>query len=205
MRRVCGVSGRIRKEEVNTLAPILLQCAECVLRANSDVEVSSCVLHHLIQLTSICACYQNNLMIDSIVQLLVEQTGLLIHPLVYSAPVNPPSPDASTVSLLIRLESDKEEFSSRNEKRLLYLYYSPLLHITQFGSSTESESGTFSLPTECFKTVMNIIQDYGSSIQKGYNDVVCPNSGYDPLVFDGCDALLHWSRRSQNSLYFYHS
>ena len=178
---MCGVSDSIRKEEMNTLAPILLQCAECVLRANSDAEVSSRVLHSLIQLTNICACYQNNLMIDSIVQLLVERTSLLIHPLVYSSPVNTPSPDATTVSLLIRLEAGKEEeFSPRNEKRLLYLYYSPLLHITQFGSSTESESGSFSLPTECFKTVMNIIRDYGSSIQKGYNDVVCPDCGRDP-------------------------
>lgn len=166
---------------MNTLAPILLQCAECVLRANSDAEVSSRVLHSLIQFTNICACYQNNLMIDTIVQLLVERTSLLIHPLVYSSPVNTPSPDATTVSLLIRLEADREEeFSPRNERRLLYLYYSPLFHITQFGSSTESESGSFSLPTECFKTVMNIIRDYGSSIQKGYNDVVCPDCGCDP-------------------------
>ena len=168
---------RVRKELLTALSPTLLQAAKCVLQAGVDSELAGNMLHHLVSLTRVCAHYQNNLMIDSIVHLLVEQTSLIIHPLLYATPM-PDAFDASTASVLLRLEADSEEdLPAGNEKRLLYLYYSPLLHVLQFGQTTRDAAGSIAVAVECYKTVLKIVQEYGASIQKGYNDVVCPDCG----------------------------
>ena len=153
---------RVRKELLTALSPTLLQAAKCVLQSGVDSELAGNMLHHLVSLTRVCAHYQNN---------------LIIHPLLYATPV-PDAFDASTASFLLRLEADSEEdLPAGNEKRLLYLYYSPLLHVLQFGQTTRDAAGSIAVAVECYKTVLKIVQEYGASIQKGYNDVVCPDCG----------------------------
>ena len=169
------MTDRVRKELLTALSPTLLQASKCVLQAGVESELVEKVLMHLVQLTGVCAHYQNNLMIDSIVHLLVEQTSLIIHPLLYTTSI-PESIDTPTASFLIQLDANSEEVVPAGKNtRLLYLYYSPLLHILQFGQTTQDPTGSVAVAMECYKTVLKIVQEYGASIQKGYNDVVGPD------------------------------
>ena len=57
---------------------------------------------------------------------------------------------------------------------MLWLDYSPLKNIREFGrvSSDDGEENSVCVGVECYKTLLEIIRENGSSIQKGYSDVV---------------------------------
>ena len=70
----------------------------------------------------------------------------------------------SSVNLILSCDETLETTPlSPGEIALYYVEYNPIQQLTQFGSSIAVQS---------YHTLLRIITEYGSSIQKGYNEIV---------------------------------
>lgn len=160
-------------ELLKATSPLLLQTIQSILQTSSSALWVPTALRMARSLVRASSCAQNNLLIDTIVQLLVERTHLAIHPSLFEASL-PSAEGAKPAGDLAFLRAERADARSAAGKRVLWLEYSPLRNIREFGrgGSEEGEAQSVCVGVECFKTLLEIIRENGSSIQKGYSDVV---------------------------------
>ena len=56
-------------------------------------------------------------------------------------------------------------------KKILWLEYEPLRNIREFGRVEDDRSGV-RVAVDCYRALGIIVKEFGSSIQKGYMDIV---------------------------------
>ena len=147
-------------ELLKAVSPLLLQTLQTLLQ-------------HATTASWVSAHAQNNLLVDSLVQLLVDRTRLPIRPLRFRASLLT-AENARPVGDLGFARAESAETRVAAGKYALWLEYSPLRNIREFGRGTseEGEEGGVCVGVECYKTLLEIIRENGGSIQKGYSDVV---------------------------------
>ena len=163
-------------ELLKAVSPLLLQTLQTLLQHATTASWVSTALRLARSLVRAAAHAQNNLLVDSLVQLLVDRTRLPIRPLRFRASLIT-AENARPVGDLgfARAESaESAETRVAAGKYALWLEYSPLRNIREFGRGTseEGEEGAVCVGVECYKTLLEIIRENGGSIQKGYSDVV---------------------------------
>lgn len=160
-------------ELLKAVSPLLLQTLQTLLQHATTASWVSTALRLARSLVRAAAHAQNNLLVDSLVQLLVDRTRLPIRPLRFRASLIT-AENARPVGDLGFARAESADTRVAAGKYALWLEYSPLRNIREFGreASEEGEEGGVCVGVECYKTLLEIIRENGGSIQKGYSDVV---------------------------------
>lgn len=159
-------------ELLKAASPLLLQTLQTLLQRAADAPWVSVALRLARSLVRAAARAQNNLLVDSIVQLLVDRTRLPIRPARFRAALLP-AENARPVGDLCFVRAESAETRAPAGKCALWLEYSPLRNVREFGRGAGEEAqGGACVGVECYKTLLAIVRENGGSIQKGYSDVV---------------------------------
>ena len=164
---------RMHREMMNVLCPVLLKSIQSCIEANPDYTSLQNSLEQLRLLTALCDIHNNNLMIDDSIHLLVTNTSLVLNPLIYSASIPSSNDGNSPINLLLHLKQLSPQNSVNESKELLILEYAPIHQLLSFASPYwEGTRDDVCVGIHCYQTLMDLIRMHGSSIQKGYNDIL---------------------------------
>ena len=158
-------------EMLNVLCPVILKSIQSCIESHPDYSSLHTSLEELKLLSLLCQNHNNNLMIDSCIHLLVMNTSLVLNPLIYSASI--PYHDGNmNVNLMLHLKQIHQDTVS-DAKELMILEYAPIHQILSFACHYwEGTHEDVCVGIACYQTLMELIRLHGSSIQKGYNDIL---------------------------------
>lgn len=154
----------LRTLQVLLAAPLSIPCPHDFHDSHDDESHSS---SRSSTPMSVWLCYRlciasvvthNNLLIDDVLQLLVSRTHLSLQPALLSHLYISPTGTNTT----------KQDVPAG--KKILWLEYEPLRNIREFGRK-EDGSGV-RVAVDCYRALGTIVKEFGSSIQKGYMDIV---------------------------------
>ena len=169
---------RIRCQLLTAIAPTLLRTLQVLLAAPISIpcprdfydsrDLESHSSSQPFNPMSVWLCYRlciasvvthNNLLIDDVLQLLVSRTHLSLQPALLSHMYISPT----------GINTVKQDVPAG--KKILWLEYEPLRNIREFGRVEDDRSGV-RVAVDCYRALGIIVKEFGSSIQKGYMDIV---------------------------------
>lgn len=163
----------MHREMINVLCPIILKSIQSCIEASPEDDSLRMSIDELKLLTDLCDIYHNNLMIDDTIHLLVMDTSLVMTPLVYSAQIPDSIDQNSPTNILLRLRDKSQQESVSDTGELLILEYAPIQQQLGFASPYwEGTRDDVCVGVVCYRTLMDLIRRHGTSIQKGYNDIL---------------------------------
>ena len=178
-------------ELLKATSPLLLQTLQTLLQRSASALWVSTALRMARSLLRAAAHAQNNLLVDSVVQLLVDRTRLPVRPARFHALIT--AEPARPVGDLCFVRAEGAETRGGAGKRVVWLEYSPLRNVREFGrgASEDAEKGGVCVGVECYRTLLEMIRENGGSIQKGYSDVVMMSDRGLILVLDGVGGVFY--------------
>ena len=163
----------MHREMMNVLCPVVLKSIQSCIESNPGYTSLQTSLEELKLLTALCDIHNNNLMIDDVIHLLVTNTSLVLSPLIYSISIPSYNDANSPLNLLLHLKQSSPQESVNESKELLILEYAPIHQLLSFDSPYwEGARDDVCVGILCYQTLMDLIRIHGSSIQKGYNDIL---------------------------------